>query len=100
MKKWLIILLIAGVFYYVHENRPTQLMHQQTLYANATGEEASEEVLAMAEWNKLNFRDFLIVTTLSDVDQFNLVSYGYLNRVKVVDTEWIANAFKLKPVEE
>ena len=100
MKKWLIILLIAGGIYYLHEKRPTQEMHQQTLYFKATGEMPSEEILAGREWEKLHLRDFIIVTTFSDVDQFNLVSYGYLNRVKIVDKEWTAKAFKLEQIEE
>lgn len=100
MKKWIYIILIAGGLYYLHENRPLREMHLQTLYFQATGEEASEEILAMEQWNKLYLRDFFIITSLGDTDQLNLVSYGFFNRVSVVDKEWTAKAFKLLPSKE
>lgn len=100
MKKWFIILLIAGAGYYLHDNRPSEEMHKQTLYFEASGEMPSEEIIAMPEWKKVYLRDFIILTTMSDTEQFNLVSYGYLNRVKVVDKEWTTKAFKLAPPEE
>jgi len=97
MKKWLIILLCAGVGYYLYTNRPLRETHQAVLYLAATGETANEDTMAMEQWQKLRFRDFLIATTLSDTDQFNLVSYGYFNRVNIVDKEWTGRAFGLLP---
>lgn len=100
MKKWIIMLLIAAPLVYAYQKRPTMVMHQQALYFAATGEAASEETLAMEQWQKLRYRDFFIVTTMSDLLQLNLVSYGFINNVTIVDKEWTAKTFNLIPPKD
>lgn len=97
MKKWIYIILIAGGLYYLYANRPLREVHQASLYFDATGDVANEETMALEHWQKLRFRDFLVATTLSDMDQFNLVSYGFLNRVTIVDKDWTKRALGLLP---
>jgi hypothetical protein len=99
MKKWIIIALVLAPFVYANYYKPLLLKHQQKIYQMATGssEAVDDEVYALPAWDGLEFVDWKFLTATRDKSKQSLVSYGIVNYIKVVDTEWGPKAFELKP---
>ncbi|OGU18060.1 MAG: hypothetical protein A2076_18175 [Geobacteraceae bacterium GWC2_53_11] len=101
MKKWIIIALVIAPFVYANYNKPLLLKHQQKIYQLATGstEAVDDEVYAQPQWEGLEFVDWKFLTATRDKNKQSLVSYGIVNYIKVVDSEWAPKAFDLKSKE-
>ena len=101
MKKWIILALIIGPFIYANHNKPLLIKHQQKIYQLATGstEAVDETLLAMPQWEGLEFVDWKFVTATRDKNKHSLVSYGIVDYIKIVDTGWAPKAFGLKSLE-
>lgn len=101
MKKWLIIALVVAPFVYANYKKPLLIKHQQKIYQAATGsaEAVDETVYAEPQWDGLEFVDWKFVTATRDKSKQSLVSYGIVDYIKVVDSEWAPKAFGLKSRE-
>jgi hypothetical protein len=101
MKKWIIIALVIAPFVYANHNKPLLIKHQQKIYQMASGspEAVDETVYAMSPWEGLEFIDWKFVTATRDKNKQSLVSYGIVDYIKVVDSEWAPKAFGLKSKE-
>jgi hypothetical protein len=101
MKKWIIIALVIAPFVYANHKKPLLINHQQKIYQMATGstEAVDETVYAMPPWEGLEFVDWKFVTATRDKNKQSLVSFGIVDYIKVVDSEWGPKAFGLKPKE-
>lgn len=101
MKKWIIIALVIAPFVYANYNKPLLLKHQQKIYQLATSstEAVDDEVYAQPQWEGLEFVDWKFLTATRDKNKQSLVSYGIVNYIKVVDSEWAPKAFDLKSKE-
>lgn len=98
MKKWIIIMLVIAPFVYANYKKPLLLKHQQRIYQLAAGpEKASDEaVYEMPQWEGLEFVDWKFVTATRDKSKQSLVSFGIVDYIKVVDTEWAPRVFEIK----
>jgi hypothetical protein len=101
MKKWIIIVLVIAPFAYANYKKPLLIKHQQKIYQQATEstEAVDDSVYAMPQWEGLEFVDWKFVTATRDKSKQSLVSYGIVDYIKVVDTEWAPKAFGLKSKE-
>lgn len=101
MKKWIITAIVIAPFVYANYNKPLLIKHQQKIYQMATGstETVDKTVYAMPQWEGLEFVDWKFVTATRDKNKQSLVSYGIVDYIKVVDSEWAPKAFGLKAKE-
>jgi hypothetical protein len=100
MKKWIFIALVIAPFIYASEKKPLMVNHQLKIYQIATETETVDEaVYAMPPWEGLEFVDWKFVTATRDKNKQSLVSYGIVNYIKVVDTDWAPKAFGLKKTD-
>ncbi len=88
MKKLMIFILLAGVGYLFYTN-PTREAHLAAL----TDELVDRQVIPAGEVNPVIFSDldyfnFFIGSSLKDTEKMEIISYGYLGRVKIADDEW------------
>ncbi|MSN25482.1 MAG: hypothetical protein GJV46_06370 [Geobacter sp.] len=99
MKKWFIMLLVFGPFFYANHKKPPMIKHQQAIYQLAAGksEAVDEEVYAQPQWEGLEYVDWKFVTATRDKSKQSLVSFGIVDYIKVVDNEWATKTFGLKP---
>ncbi|MBV5341545.1 MAG: hypothetical protein J0665_18650 [Deltaproteobacteria bacterium] len=98
MKKWLFIAIVIAPFVYTNYNKPLLIKHQQKIYQVATGstEAVDDTVSALPQWEGLEFVDWKFVTATRDKNKRSLVSYGIVDYIKVLDSEWAPKAFGLK----
>jgi len=101
MKKWIFIALVIAPFVYANHNKPLLINHQQKIYQTAAGstEAVDEAVYALPPWEGLEFVDWKFVTATRDKNKQSLVSFGIVNYIKVVDSDWAPKAFGLKARE-
>jgi len=99
MKKWFIMLLLFGPFFYANYKKPPMIKHQQAIYqlAAGTSEAVDEAVYTQPQWDGLEYVDWKFVTATRDKSKQSLVSFGIVDYIKVVDSEWAPKAFGLKP---
>ncbi|MDD2310810.1 MAG: hypothetical protein PHH91_14640 [Desulfuromonadaceae bacterium] len=102
MKKWIFIALVIAPFVYANHKKPLLINHQQKIYQAATGstEAVDETVYAMPQWEGLEFIDWKFATATRDKNKQSLVSYGVVDYIKVVDSEWAPKVFGLKSNED
>lgn len=96
IKKLLILILIAVPVYFLHQHRPTYADHAAKVYEVYSGEvlPVGEELPPWPQWQKLEYRDFYIITASQDFDKKTLVSFGWVGYIKVLDEDWAKEAFK------
>ncbi len=84
---WFLFIVLFGAASVIKPDFPS---HQQKIYETATGHPSppAEELAALPEWKKLNFRDFYLVTATQSEARKSIVSYGFFRHVTVVDKEW------------
>ena len=102
MKKWFFIALVIAPFVYANHNKPLLINHQQKIYqiASNSTEAVDETVYALPPWEGLEFIDWKFMTATRDKSKQSLVSYGIVDYIKVVDSEWAPKAFGLKSKED
>lgn len=102
LKKLLIWILIAAPFVYTYKTRPTYEQHLREIYAEAVSAEDAEraDLMDFPQWEKTHFRDFYLATTVSDTEQLNMISYGFLGKVRIADDTWALKAFDLVPPKD
>jgi hypothetical protein len=98
MKKWIFLLLVIAPLFYANDKRPHFNRHQQKIYQLAieSNEDIDEAVYSLPQWDGLEFVDWKIVTATRDKSKQSLVSYGIVDYIKVVDTDWAPKAFDIK----
>lgn len=101
MKKWIFIALVIAPFVYASYKKPLFLNHQTKIYQLAAGSTESEDetVYTMPQWEGLEFVDWKFVTATRDKSKQSMVSFGIVDYIKVVDSDWAPKAFDLKPKE-
>jgi hypothetical protein len=101
MKKLLIAALVISPFVYAYYHKPPFRQHQEKIYLDirqaATTDE--ETVYELPEWDALEFADWFIFTATREKKLSTLVSFGLVDHVFVVDSDWAPKAFKLKAEE-
>ena len=97
MKKLFIILLLIAPFVYAYYHKPLLEKHQEKIYVVAKGEGVAfdEAAAALPQWDALEFVDWTIFTGTRDKEHYSLVSFGLLDHVFVVDSDWAPKVFKL-----
>ena len=71
-------------------------MHAARVYQAYSGQElaAGEDLPPWPQWEKLEFRDFFLLTATQDADTKTLVSYGCLSYIKVLDEDFGKKIFR------
>ena len=97
MKKIIIILLLLAPFVYAYYHKPLLDRHQEKLYATSKLENTTfdEAAASLSEWDGLEFVDWTVFTATRDKTAYSLVSFGLLDHVFVLDSDWAPKAFKL-----
>jgi hypothetical protein len=98
MKKWIFILLVIGSIVYANNKKPSLIKHEQQIYQDAVGpaEVIDEAVYDSPHWEGLEFVDWKIATATRDKSKMSLVSFGIINYILVVDSEWAHKTFDIK----
>jgi hypothetical protein len=98
MKKLLILIVLLAPFLFAYYHKPPFSKHQEKIYLDAMQKETSDDeaVYAMAQWDDLEFVDWLFFTATRDKKFYSLVSFGLVDHVIVIDSDWAAKAFDLK----
>ena len=70
--------------------------HEEKIYVSAKGGDTTfdEAAAALPEWEGLEFVDWTVFTATRDKKIYSLVSFGLLDHVFVLDTDWGALRFK------
>ena len=101
MMKKILLIVLFGALWWVHTNRPTLRDHQEKIYLLANGPESGfdDAELSLPQWDKLEFKDWFLLTATQDKDKFAIVSVGIPRYVRIIDTDWGLFAFgkKTKP---
>lgn len=102
MKRYLILALIIAPFVYAYYHKPPFTTHQEKIYLVAHGSEATidDAVYALPEWDGLDFADWFIFTATRDKKLYTMVSFGLVDSVFVVDTDWARETWGLKPIQK
>ncbi|HLO25991.1 MAG TPA: hypothetical protein VK187_07750 [Geobacteraceae bacterium] len=102
MKKLVILILIIAPFAYAYYHKPAFAKHQERIYLDAYGPEATidDEVYAMPQWDGLEFTDWFIFSATREKKLSSMVSFGLVDRVFVVDSDWAREAWRLKPLQK
>ncbi|MCM2357731.1 MAG: hypothetical protein NDI77_06255 [Geobacteraceae bacterium] len=98
MKKYFIIALLLAPFVYGYYHKPQFDQHREKIWVEAKGGDATfdEAAGAQPEWENLYLVDWLVFTATRENKLATLVSFGLLDRVFVLDSEWAPKAFKLQ----
>jgi len=88
MKKYIIILILGGLVWYVHYINPTLEDHM-----DAIDPEISYDA---AFWDDLEYKDYSLVSFTNSRKKIAMVSFGLCKYVKVVDEEWAEQQVKGK----
>jgi hypothetical protein len=80
MKGVVIILLLAGFVYLLHYINPTFEEHKAAISTQI----AADSPL----WDKLNYKDYVVVSFTSGTEKSSMVTFGLCKFVKLVDKEW------------
>jgi hypothetical protein len=101
MKKLLIAVLVFAPFVYAYYHKPPFRQHQEKIYLDAKQSEATveEPVYDQPEWDGLEFADWFIFTATREKKLYTLVSFGLVDHVFVVDSDWAPKTFNLKAEE-
>ncbi len=101
MKKLLVAILVAAPFVYAYYHKPPFSMHQDKIYRDVAkpGTTIDEAVYSLPAWDELEFKDWFVFTATRDKKLYSLVSFGLVDHVMVVDSDWAPKAFNLKPQE-
>ena len=101
MKKLLIAVLVLAPFVYAYYHKPPFRQHQERIYLDARQTETTvdEAVYELPEWDELEFADWFIFTATREKKLYTLVSFGVIDHVFVVDSDWAPKTFKLKAEE-
>jgi len=96
MRKWISLLMIVILVGLAHLRRPLLPVHQERLYAYATGQQTLPgEVRSLPAWERLVLRDWFVVTLTEDRASRRFVSFGFGQYIKVLDTTWVQQALQL-----
>lgn len=102
MKKLIILILIIGPLVYAYYHKPTFARHQEKIYLDAHGTDTTidDDVYAMPQWDGLEFTDWFIFSATREKKLSTMVSFGLVDRVFVVDSDWAREAWGLKPLQK
>jgi hypothetical protein len=97
MKKYFIIALLLAPFVYAYYHKPNVDQHREKIWVEAIGGDATfdEAARALPEWDNLYLVDWLVFTATRNKTLESLVSFGLLDRVFVLDSEWAPKVFNL-----
>lgn len=97
MKKLLILIILLAPLVFAYYHKPPFSKHQEKIYLAAIKKETSvdEAIYAMPQWDDLEFVDWLIFTATREKKLYSLVSFGLVNHVVVIDSDWATKAFDL-----
>jgi hypothetical protein len=98
MKKILFLIVIAAAFLFAAYKKPLLDDHKTKIYTAATGADTAvnNAILALPEWENLEFCDWVIFTATKDKEKHSMVSYGIVSYIKVTDPDWGRKTFAPK----
>ncbi len=87
MSKYIFVVIVIAIVGGLHFINPTFEEHKLAL----SSELATDDPI----WDGLNYKDYFLVSFMSDVEMGgSMVTYGLCKYVKVVDEEWVTNHTK------
>lgn len=101
-KRLLILAILIAPLAYASREKPLLDSHKTKIYQIATQSEEplTDKQMALPGFDGLEFVDWSIITGTRDKSKQSLVSFGIINYIKVVDTDWATNTFELKKDDE
>ncbi len=88
MKKYIIIIILGGLIWYVHSINPIFEDHMDLIDPDTS----YESVI----WDDLQYKDYSLFSATSSRKKLSMVSFGLCKYVKVVDEEWAAQQDRRK----
>ncbi len=83
-----VFLLVVGLVYLNYTN-PKIEDHQAFLLAELEQSYPVSEEMQKRIWRKVDFSNFMVCSFMKTSEGSHLISYGFLKKVKLVDTEWV-----------
>ncbi len=83
-----IFLLIIGLGY-LNYTTPKIEAHQAFLLAELQQSYPVPEEMQEKIWREVDFTNFMVVSFMKTREGSTMISYGFLKKVKLVDTEWV-----------
>ena len=84
----IVFLLIVGLGY-LNYTTPKIEDHQAFLLAEIGQSYPVPEEMQERLWKKMDYSNFMVCSFMKTSVGSTMISYGYLNKVKLVDTEWV-----------
>ena len=83
-----VFLLVVGLVYLNYTN-PKIEDHQAFLLAELEQSYPVSEEMQERLWQKIDFSNFMVCSFVKTKEGSTMISYGFLKKVKLVDTEWV-----------
>lgn len=84
----IIFLLVVGLVY-LNYTTPKVEEHQAFLLAELEQSYPVPEDMREKLWRKTDYSNFMVCSVMKTREGSTMISYGFLKRVKLVDTEWV-----------
>ncbi len=84
----LMLLVIAGALGYAAYTNPDFSAHQEAVSRALQDQQYYTEEQNAERFSDLDFTNFLVASVAKDTVKMTMVSYGFLDRVTVVDEAW------------
>ena len=95
-----IFLLVVGLVYLNYTN-PKIEDHQAFLLAELQQSYPVPEEMQEKLWKQIDYSNFMVCSVMKTTDiGSTMISYGFLKKVKMVDTEWVDKVKKVLQRQE
>ena len=91
--------LVVGLVYLNYTN-PKIEDHQTFLLAELQQEYPLPEAMQERLWKKIDYSNFMVCSFMKTREGSTMISYGFLKKVKLVDTEWVDKVKKILQRQE
>ncbi len=83
-----LFLLVIGLVY-LNYTTPKIEAHQAFLLAELQQSYPVPEEMQERLWRQVDYSNFMVCSFMKTKEGSTLISYGFLKKVKLVDTEWV-----------
>ena len=94
-----IFLLVVGLVYLNYTN-PKIEDHQAFLLAELQQSYPVPEEMQEKLWKQIDYSNFIVCSFMKTREGSTMISYGFLKKVKLVDTEWVDKVKKVLQRQE
>lgn len=88
MIRLILLILVAGLVYLNYTN-PTEQQHKQAILAELQQAYPIPEELQEQLWRQVDFSNFMVCSFMKTTLDSKMISTGYLEKVKVVNDQWL-----------